>query len=75
MVVNSPMENQQKLSREDKSTNTKQTKKNINKVHGICGHLREAALWVTIKSLPLDLMGNIRPCNMCAKAKAQAKSV
>ena len=44
MVVDSPTENLQILSREDKSTSTKRTKKDINKVHGICGHIGEAAL-------------------------------
>jgi hypothetical protein len=75
MVVDSSMENLQILSREDKSMSTKRTKKDINKVHSICGHIGEAALRAMFMLLPFDLTGNMEPCDGCAKAKAKAKSV
>ena len=75
MNVETTTENQNFLSGEDKATSTKRTKRDINEVHDICGHIGEAALRDTFKSLPIDLTGTMRPCDGCAKAKAKAKSV
>jgi len=47
----------------------------INQAHEQYGHVSEAALRTTLKSINVRPTGNLRACEGCALAKAKAKSV
>ena len=47
----------------------------INFAHDVYGHIGEAALRATLKSIDVHPTGNLRACEGCAKAKARAKAI
>ena len=47
----------------------------INTAHDIYGHIEEAALRTTLKSLNVELTGKLLLCEGCALAKAKARKV
>ena len=54
---------------------TKLTSMDINEAHAKYGHIGEAALRATMKSLGIKMTGVMYTCEGCALAKAKAKSV
>jgi len=57
------------------STTPGSPKKKVNHAHGIYGHIGEAALRTTLKTINVDVTGSLLACEGCALAKAKAKGV
>jgi hypothetical protein len=57
------------------STSGTPKKIDINYAHGIFGHLSEAALRSTLKTINVEATGSLLACEGCALAKAKAKGV
>jgi hypothetical protein len=57
------------------ATTRKRSTLDINTAHDIYGHMGEAALRNTFKSINTELTGKLRTCEGCCLAKAKAKKV
>ena len=67
-------------NKKDPSKGTTKTKKtpqdiDINDAHDKYGHIGEAALRATLKSIGLEPTGTLLACSGCAQAKARAKNI